>query len=112
MNLRSWNSNDESFQQQVSSGDRDQRVTLKVLGIYWHRLNDTLAIPAPIASSLRSATTKRAILQCVASIYDPLGLLSPVTISAKMLLQDLWHAKLGWDDPLPQQHLDQWTACS
>ena len=110
MNLRSWNSNDESFLQQVSSGDRDQRVTLKVLGIYWHRLNDTLAIPAPAASSLRSATTKRAILQCVASIYDPLGLLSPVTISAKMFLQDLWHAKLDWDDPLPQQHLDQWTA--
>ena len=110
MNLRSWNSNDESFLQEVSSGDRDQRVTLKVLGIYWHRLNDTLTIPAPVASSLRSATTKRAILQCVASIYDPLGLLSPVTISAKMFLQELWQAKLDWDDPLPQQHLDQWTA--
>ena len=110
MNLRSWNSNYESFLQQVSSGDRDRRVTLKVLGIYWHRLNDTLAIRAPVASSLRSATTKRAILQCVVSIYDPLGLLSPVTISAKMFLQDLWHSKLDWDDPLPQQHLDQWTA--
>ena len=27
-----------------------------------------------------------------------------------MFLQDLWHAKLDWDDPLPQQHLDQWTT--
>ena len=87
-------------------------MTLKVLGIYWHRLNDTLTIPAPVASStsVRNPAPKRAILQCVASIYDPLGLLSPVTISAKMFLQELWHAKLDWDDPLPQQHLDQWTA--
>ena len=109
MNLRSWSSNSETFLEQVPQEDRDERTGFKVLGLRWHRVNDTLAVPAPDSTSLQAATTKRAILHCVAAVYDPLGLLSPVTIPAKILLQDLWQAKVGWDDDLPQPYLERWT---
>ena len=87
MNLRSWSSNSAAFLEQVPREDRDERTGFKVLGLHWHRVDDMLAVPAPDSTSLQSATTKRAILHCIAAVYDPLGLLSSVTISAKILLQ-------------------------
>ena len=38
-------------------------------------------------------------------IYDPLGLLSPYIIRAKMLIQQAWLEAIEWDDPLPS-HLE------
>ena len=35
------------------------------------------------------------------SLYDPLGLLSPITIKYKLLLQQLVQTGIGWDEPLP-----------
>ena len=44
------------------------------------------------------------------NIYDPLGLISPFTIKAKILLRKLWtvEPKLEWDDPLPGYLLIEW----
>ena len=44
------------------------------------------------------------MLQQPSKIFDPLGSTSPATISAKLLLQQLWQKKLPWDDPLPSEH--------
>lgn len=38
----------------------------------------------------------------VSSIYDPLGILSPVILPAKQTLQDLWRTKHEWDDSIPK----------
>lgn len=46
--------------------------------------------------------TKRSVLSTIAQIYDPLGLLTPYIIIAKIILQRLWLAKIGWDDPIPK----------
>ncbi len=42
--------------------------------------------------------TKRHILQISSKIYDPLGLLSPVTVKAKLLMQEKWQDELEWDE--------------
>ncbi|XP_028176820.1 uncharacterized protein LOC114364741 [Ostrinia furnacalis] len=52
--------------------------------------------------------TKRIILSVISQIYDPLGLLSPVIIIAKILLQRLWLCKLGWDDSVPNDICNEW----
>jgi len=44
-----------------------------------------------------TASTKRKVLAIAASIFDPLGLLSPAVIAYKMFLQKLWQDKLQWD---------------
>ena len=43
-------------------------------------------------------------------IYDPLGLISPFTIKARISLRKLWtvEPKLEWDDPLPGYLLVEW----
>ena len=53
--------------------------------------------------------TKRTILKYSSQIYDPLGLLSPITVSAKILLQELWKDKYDWDTPLPDPVLETWN---
>jgi len=52
--------------------------------------------------------TKRDILRYSSQIYDPLGLLSPVTVRAKILLQKLWRDKVDWDVPLPLDVQETW----
>ena len=44
----------------------------------------------------------------MAAVFDPLGLISPISVAAKVLFQDLCLENLGWDDPLPQDELQRW----
>ena len=52
-----------------------------------------------------SAFSKRSVLSQISGIYDPLGLLTPFTVTAKIMMQQLWKddkKDLGWDDVLPK----------
>ena len=42
------------------------------------------------------------------SVYDPLGLVAPVVLTAKKLLQDLCKNKIGWDDPISVEDGEEW----
>ena len=55
-----------------------------------------------------SQVTKREILRQSSSIYDPLGILSPVTIRAKLLIQKLWKKGYDWDEVLPDSIVQSW----
>uniref|UniRef100_A0A182HYE0 Uncharacterized protein n=1 Tax=Anopheles arabiensis TaxID=7173 RepID=A0A182HYE0_ANOAR len=52
----------------------------------------------------------RSILSNIAKMYDPLGLIAPILVRAKMLMQELWLLKSGWDEPVPQQIYKKWKA--
>lgn len=54
------------------------------------------------------ANTKRRILSVVATVYDPLGFLSPVILIAKKILQEIWTSGCGWDDVVEDRILTQW----
>ncbi|XP_064090813.1 uncharacterized protein LOC135204594 [Macrobrachium nipponense] len=95
--LKEWVSNSESIQTIAAAYqiEAKQKQIHKVLGLNWDIIKDVLTInPARIN---RSSQTKREILNTVAQIYDPLGLLLPVTMKARIFLQKLWkqHLDLG-----------------
>lgn len=52
--------------------------------------------------------TKREILRIVMSIFDPLGFLGYFVVRAKILLQDIWRVKLGWDEPIEESLEGRW----
>lgn len=52
--------------------------------------------------------TRRGILSTVSSIYDPLGMLSPLVLTAKKILRDLCRRGVGWDDPIPETVSKEW----
>ena len=75
--------------------------SVKVLGVSWSPDEDAfsfegLKLPTDVSP------TKRVVLSCVARLFDPLGFLSPFTMVAKSIFQELWQLGLGWDDELPE----------
>ncbi|XP_053380934.1 uncharacterized protein LOC123562061 [Mercenaria mercenaria] len=109
MNLRSWSSNNSELKAIATrEGVIDRDEVTKVLGMCWKPETDSMAYRHHKIPKLDSVT-KRDILRYSSRIYDPLGLLSPVTVRAKLLLQQLWKDKFDWDVPLPLEVQDKWN---
>ena len=53
-------------------------------------------------------TTKHEILKWTSSIFNPLGLILPVTITAKLFLQSLWQQNLNWHSQLNEDLSKTW----
>lgn len=84
---------------------KDEIIT-HTLGLSWLPEKDAFKFTAKLITN--KVITKRTILSTIARTFDPLGLLSPVTIAAKILIQQLWILKLDWDDPLPDHIRIRW----
>lgn len=85
--------------------DRDKLPVERALGTQWDVESDTFTFSTVVKTQ---PITRRGILSVVSSIYDPLGFLAPVVLSAKQILQELCKAKLGWDEKIPEEHADRW----
>nr|CAH7734506.1 unnamed protein product [Callosobruchus chinensis] len=114
--LRKWCANEPSVLEGSSSTNSintDSYYLCKdeirhALGLTWYPNQDMLSYAFNIEFP-NKRITKRVVLSVVASIFDPLGLMSPVIISFKILLQQLWQQNLQWDEPLPQKLLEVWN---
>lgn len=53
--------------------------------------------------------TKRSLLKLSAKVFDPLGRLSPFTITMKCEFQSLCLETFGWDVELQGNHKRLWT---
>ncbi|XP_062713750.1 uncharacterized protein LOC134290600 [Aedes albopictus] len=52
--------------------------------------------------------TKRQVLRVVMSIFDPLGLVAAFVVHGKCLIQDIWRAKVNWDERIPEELVIKW----
>ena len=108
--LRKWASNNEDIV--TSSVDESRQLppgdmkNPKTLGLLWNPTSDTLKVSSKCIQV--KSITKRTILSVTASIFDPLGLIAPIVINAKLILQRLWQLKLSWDEALPQELHTTW----
>lgn len=73
---------------------------VKVLGIHWSPNIDKLSVQLDFDPS-PGELTKRKLLLEIARIFDVIGVISPITIRDKLLMQQLWQLKLGWDNNVP-----------
>ncbi|KAH7698793.1 Pao retrotransposon peptidase family protein, partial [Aphelenchoides avenae] len=89
MNLREFVSNNAAVN--FAFGDHGKEFASKFLGVHWDPRTDLLEyVIAVDEEDFLQAPTKRIVLQKLAKIFDPLGLLSPVVFLGKTFLQDLW----------------------
>lgn len=79
----------------------------KTLGLFWQANLDKLKYVIKIKSDTFSVT-KRGILSVVSQIFDPLRLVGPVVVQAKLILQKLWQLNLEWDKSVPTEVFTSW----
>ncbi|XP_064643619.1 uncharacterized protein LOC135497715 [Lineus longissimus] len=84
---------------------QDELPLERTLGMEWHVKSDCFRFSVNLKDK---PLTSRGILSTVSSIFDPLGLVSPVLLQGKMILQDLCHQKADWDDPIPDKIRMRW----
>lgn len=107
-----WATNSWTLLENIPESIRSDKVVdfkqdfLKVLGLQWHPADDCLTFTVKFETR---PCTKRNILSTVARMWDPLGLLSPVTIYAKLLIKKLWLLKLSWDEAPPISLQQLWN---
>lgn len=113
--LRKWMSNDEAILKNIQRNEKiEYHVTdetcVKTLGVLWNAELDSFGfVTANVKNDNYKRVTKRSILSDVSRLFDPLGLLGPVIIIAKILLQDLWSAKIAWDESVPIDIATRWS---
>ena len=105
--LRSWSSNSVKLNVIAAEDSvNDDSQSVNVLGIRWNSTMDELSLPVKsIILTHDHLVTKGEVLQDLSKIFDPLGFAAPVVIRAKILMQQLWLCKVGWDEPLQEELL-------
>ena len=53
--------------------------------------------------------TKRNVVGTFAKIYDPLGIVSPITVKLKIFFKKLWREGMEWDEPLSEKLRSEWS---
>ena len=107
--LHKWHSNRPELEDDVKreSGElttyakeqlgTNQSGHAKILGLAWNKEEDILEVQIP---DTQVVYTKRGVLQYISSIYDPLGVICPVTLLGKEIYRQICESKLSWDEQL------------
>lgn len=75
-----------------------------VLGLNWNTKTDTQSLSSAKLIKETNSTenvSKRSVLNLSSKLYFPLGFVKPVTVEAKIMIQELWKHNLTWDKELP-----------
>ena len=89
--------------------EQSNDISESVLGMQWDPKSDTIGFQIRLKGT--EVATKRSVLSTANAIYDPLGLVSPITVNAKIILRQIWaeSPKIGWDDELPKHIRKDWN---
>ena len=99
----------------VDSVDLNQSSAQHALGITWVIGTDEFQLKCNIKPNTQF--TKRTVLSVNGSLFDPLGIASPVGLTGKLLQRQIFSAsdrsnvqkRDDWDDPLPEEYAAEWS---
>ena len=123
MEVKSYTYSNEKPAEDVSADG----VHIGVVGLNWDSERDLLGIDVKplyfgrtkrgklpelvtgeILPALKRNFTRRNLLSKVAGVFDPLGLVTPITSRFKLQLHSLIELQLGWDEKVPDSYLEDW----
>lgn len=119
--LKKWASNVSDVLELIPESDREIKLpvelnthdTIKALGIIWNPATDTFQFKSSLdPNESNQHFTKRIVLSSVAKLFDPIGLIAPIIVLAKIFMKKLWAREpvLNWDDTLPPDLRDEWIT--
>ncbi|XP_062713800.1 uncharacterized protein LOC134290641 [Aedes albopictus] len=121
--IRNWISNKEEFVRTIGEGNPavvkhftpgQESDGERLLGMIWQPTEDNFSFALNFRDDLKDilagdvVPTKRQILRIVMSIYDPLGLVSTFVVHGKIMIQEMWRIKIGWDEKIPTNLFTRW----
>ncbi|XP_077973262.1 uncharacterized protein LOC144428217 [Styela clava] len=114
--LNKWRSNSEEIISCVPKKDRAQiqaNVNLdpnrfeRVLGVVWFVIEDCFGFNTKLKTK---PATKRGVLAILSSVFDPMGIVSPVILQARLIFQELCRRQLGWDETIGENEQIAWES--
>lgn len=112
--LHKLHSNSKHFHETLNGSKQEtvydikiENTSSKVLGLSWNTQFDYLSISVPQTTD-DGQFTKREVLSKLAQMFDPLGLIGPVIVVGKIIMQQIWLSKIDWDEQLDSQTLTAW----
>ncbi|TKJ32231.1 MAG: hypothetical protein CEE38_23540 [Planctomycetes bacterium B3_Pla] len=125
LHLHKWLSNSEEVMKRIPKENRavlknisvamstsvdedEENGSASALGVQWNPKTDCLQFCGFEVLKESCIETKHSLASKIARLFDPLGLISPYVIKAKMVLQKVWIEGLDWSDPLPLELLKEW----
>ncbi|XP_060873873.1 uncharacterized protein LOC132947602 [Metopolophium dirhodum] len=106
--MAKWTANNNELIKNIPNADSSAFTSLdlgedavKTVGLFWETQTDNLSYKIKLSEI--EACTKREILSHIASLFDPMGLVGPVIVVAKIIMQSLWLEKVGWDERLSKE---------
>ncbi|XP_047986591.1 uncharacterized protein LOC125226606 isoform X1 [Leguminivora glycinivorella] len=117
-NLRKFQSNNKYILEQIAPNSEtnnildiastDRNSSSKTLGLNWICDSDMMSFA--ISIEFNEIVTKRHILSVISQIFDPLGLVNPCIVEAKIVMQRLWIEKCSWDHEVSQEIKEMWLS--
>ena len=86
---------------------KDKLPGSKALGIKWYMETDEIGVDVKIKER---PNTKRGILSLLSSTFDPLGIVSPVILKARLILQEEHRHQLNWDEKISEESERDWEV--
>ena len=113
--LHKWSSNNDAVVTSIRGSNENnssplsinQGDSVKTLGLQWLPSNDEYQFSIEIDFG---AKTKREILSAISRLFDPLGVVGPIIVRAKLIMQATWSHKVEWDAPLPPEIVHEWNS--
>ncbi|XP_018404424.1 PREDICTED: uncharacterized protein LOC108781050 [Cyphomyrmex costatus] len=112
--LTKWCSNEIKLRDSESPSDNKEFNATgslgetRALGLVWNYDLDIFKFVDACKWTPLEKPTKRKILSRTALIFDPLGFVTPVTLTGKIIMQELWLLKIDWDESIPMELNTTW----
>lgn len=115
--LKKWACNVNQVLERIPEADREIKVPvelnvndpIKALGIAWNTATDSFSFTSTLEPNENKPITKRISFSTVAKLFDPIGLIAPIVVVAKIFIKKVWQTKLDWDDVLPANLCVEWN---
>ena len=104
MHAKKWVTNSKVIFDLIPKDDKvvvfdvlaENASAVKTLGLWWRAEGDTFEFKSPL--SVVEKITKRIWLSKISTLFDPLGFITPFTIRARILVQQIWVKGYTWDE--------------
>ena len=85
-------------------------VSSHVLELEWNYRLDTLVVSRGTTPDRNRILTQRVVLSLISAVYDPIGLIAPYAVEARLRLKDIWRLSgQQCDDNFPDHIVDKFV---